>query len=199
MLPAESKRIFKEIIAFSLGLYVFGLLFWIVSNAMDQPKTEEDYFTRVGIELTLWENALIAILFWSAWRISGKLEQVNYWKIAVATLAILFVYYHLVYVFNWIDYYLVEGHPFEEEKMGLKELLALFDRNTRSAPRYDLVFYFSKIFQDLRYVNQIGGYIMVFFEFLYGHLTMPLWISAIAYVVRRKLTVGNGKIPELIS
>lgn len=199
-LPEESKQILKEILLFAFSLYITScLLFWLTDYLLGETKTEEAFWIRFDVKITIWRYFMFGMLFWVAWRVGDQMVKLDYFKLAVASIAVLFTSYHIGFICNWIDYYLIEGNPWKEQKMGLKELIGLFDGTTRSAPTYDLVLHFLMIFEDLRYANSRGfGYVLVFYDFVYGNLTMPLWISGIAYVLKIKSTSVTGKKIERI-
>lgn len=180
------KSVLKVVALFALLLFILGTFLSLFFNWLGEEKSDEEYFALFGIRIWVWDLMTAGLLFWAAIRISLKLTKPVYWKIALATLGIMVFHYHMCHVYALIDYYLIEG-PFPEPKGSeLEKVLTLFDRNARFEPTYDPIFQFFHVFTDLEYREIRRQYMYVFLNFLFGSLTMPLWISAVVFFIHRK-------------
>jgi uncharacterized membrane protein len=185
-----SKSILKVVAVFALLLFVFGMLLSSVFIWLSEGKTHEEYYTFLSIQIWTWDLITVGLLFLAAKRISVKLTKPSYWKIALATLGIMVLHYHLCYVYELMDYYIIKGPPMEQKGSELEKVLALFNGNSRLTPTYDPIFQFFHVFTDLQYRELRRQYLFVFLSFLFGNLTMPLWISAVVFFIQRK-KIGN--------
>jgi|GEM_PF-6026825 len=185
----SAKSILKIVAVFALLLFVLGMLLSSVFNWLSEGKSHEEYFAFIGIQIWIWNLMSASLLFWAAKRISAKLTKPVYWKIALATLGIMVLHYHLCYVYELIDYYIINDPPMEPKGSEFEKALFLLDGNLRLAPTYDPIFQFFHVFTDLQYSQLRRQYLFVFLSFLFENLTMPLWISAVVFFIQRKKAV----------
>jgi hypothetical protein len=162
---------------------------------MEGSSTEER-LEWLGLQSWIHELVSISIFFMAAFFIARKFVQPNYWKIALALVAIAVITFHIGYIAWCVDYYWIKGLT-PEPKDPMEQLLSMVTfTGPPSEPVYQPIEAFFQPFILLTYEQFRDDYSYVFFNFLFGTLTKPLWISAVAYYVLKK---RRGKISKVQS
>lgn len=189
IMSPQSKSIAYRILFFAVALLVLELLVsWIFDLIGPKPKSIDD-LDRIIFRINVQNYLRLALLSLSAIVIAKKLSDLKYWRIALALIGIIVLNYHLVYLYNAIDYYWIKGLESQQGKQGLKSLLTLVSFEP-TPPRYEPVNHLTD-WQTLLYSDSIGGVsVMGMITFLfYGSICRVLWVSAIVYFffrIRRK-------------
>ncbi|MDF3029290.1 MAG: hypothetical protein K0S23_3597 [Fluviicola sp.] len=182
----QSKSIAYQILFFAGAILVLELLVsWIFDLIGPEPKSIDD-LDRIVFRISVQNYLRLALLFLSAIVIAKKMSDLKYWKVAFALIGIIVLNYHLVYLYNAIDYYWIKGLGPQQGKQDLKSLLTLVSFEP-TPPRYEPVNHLTD-WQTLLYSGSGGGLsVMGLITFLfYGSICRALWVSAIVYFLFRK-------------
>lgn len=178
------KSVLYRIIIISFTMLVINLIVgWIFDSIYPKPKNMDDLDT-VFLQIKIQDYLQIFLLFFSAVLIVKKIPDLNYWKIALGLLGIIVLNYHLAYIYEVVDYYLIKGLTPSPEKNDLKSLLTLFSFEP-TPPHYEPINHLTNwhLFYTFSGEISLGGF---FYFVFYGSVSRVLWISAVVFFIQRK-------------
>ena len=181
------------VIVFAVVLYSANFIINRIENYVMEGASNEDWMKWLSLQLWIEELVSIGIFFTAAFFIARQLMRPGYWKMALCLVGITVINFHIGYVAWCIDYYWIEGlTPRAESPMEQLGQLVTFT-GPPSEPIYQPIEVFFRPFIDLTYQQFRSDYAYIFFNFLFGTLTMPLWIAAVTYfIVRKKRKKSQG-------
>lgn len=185
-MSSEFKSVLYRVIIISFAMLVIHLIVgWIFESIYPQPKSVDDLDT-VFLNIKVHDYLQIFLLFLSAVLIVQKISDLKYWKIALGVLGIIVLNYHLGYIYEALDYYLIKGLKPQPEKHDLKSLLTLVSFEP-TPPRYEPISHLTN-WQTLLYSGPTGklGFESIVNFLFYGSICRTLWISAIVFFFFRK-------------
>lgn len=185
MASQDRKLILKNILVFGGILGAVNIILSIVLQQLHAGKSQGELTMLIETEFWLWELVRIGVLVWSLFYITKKLEEFNYWKLVVNSIGIVFLTYHLFYLFDVIDYYVIHEPPVKTDTSALDKLLTLMEYNP--PPRYlPYQLFISPLIDDIPFLIRAGEYSQVLSMLIFGVVTQPLWISTLMFFIFRK-------------
>lgn len=179
---SENKRLLYRILILSFVMWLINFIaFRILDAIYPWPASifnEEDLSMRIDIS---WYLQLV-LYFLAAFFVAKRITEVKYWKIALALLGIIVLVYHIGYIYQVIDYYLIKGRTSDPEKNDLKHILTTVSfKPPRYTPFDDLTNW--HMFYNFRGELSLGG---VLYFLLYGSVSIVFWISGLVYLYFRR-------------
>lgn len=183
-MSSNNKKFLYRILILSFAMWAINFIaFRILDVFYPWPESiahEED----LSMRLTISGYLQLVLFFLAAFLVAKRIADLKYWKIALILLGIIVMGYHLSYIYQLIDYYLVRGLSSEPEKTDLKQILELVPSKP-SPPRYapfdDLTNW--HLFHNFR--GRISFWGVIYFLF-YGSVSRVAWISALVYFYFKK-------------
>lgn len=182
----DTKLILKSSLLFG-GVFAFlNSITSLILQELNAGKSEAELIDSIVAHSSVWDAIRIGLLVWALIYLSQKLDDFRYWKLAVAAGVLVIVNYHLVYIYEAVDYYFIYKPPVKTHHSRIEEVLGLIDLNTRIAPVYAPFDHLTG--WQMMYGGPFGevSFGRVIFVLFYGALTLPLWLSAIVYLLFRK-------------
>lgn len=191
----RSKTYLKTILWFSIFLGGFTLLLDLVSELFDTGKPFSDeigFWYMIEFYLIGFCNA--ACIFLALRRIIRKTQEAHLLKLIGCALAIIFIVYNILYLWDVIDYYYIEGYTDTVSKDSLEVLLD-FMSSTRNKPRYDLYNHFIYFpYWTLMFAIESLNVVDLLFFLLTDRIVMPVLVSiGLYFYYRKRVKNQSGK------
>jgi hypothetical protein len=176
VLSSEVKSSIYRVVIFALAIWLIQLLLAWVWDAFVVPKPKNVMDLKLVFLCQEIQDYLeLVLLFVSGSFIAKKITNLKYWKIVLGLLGIIVLNYHFVYIYDAIDYYLIQDLNPKLEKKNLESMLSLIS-STPSPPNYAPVQHLI-CWQLLIYSPWYGVFLFLF----YGSVARVFWISGILF------------------
>lgn len=192
-----AKRTLLKIIAFALVIWILNIVLHQIFKLFIDGKNPAEQMSLYGVEILISDFMNVGLLFLSAFLIAKNFRPAGYWKIALSLLGITVFWFHLGYLYWVIDYYLIQGLTPPKKLDPMQELANFFDPSIPTPPFYKPVEHFLQPFINVQYREYRRNVEMLIFGFLFGSLTMPLWISAVTYYILKRKQRISVKIENI--
>jgi hypothetical protein len=172
-------------------LWISNIVLGQIFKLFADGKNPGEQMYLYGIEIWISNFLNVGILFYAAFLIARNSNTPGYWKIALSLIGITVIWFHLGYVYWVIDYYFIQGLTPPKNLDPMQELDSFFDPNISTPPFYKPVEHFLQPFINVQYREYRRNFELLIFGFLFGSLTMPLWVSAVMYsILKRKRSIS---------
>lgn len=187
----DTKLILRSSLLFGAIFACLNIIASLILQELNAGKSEAELIDSIAAHSLLWDAIRIGLLVWALLYLTRKLDDFRYWKLAVAAGALVIVNYHLVYIYEAVDYYFIYKPPVKTHHSRIEEFLGLIEQDTRIAPAYAPFDHLTG--WQMIYGGPFGeiSFGRVIFVLFYGALTLPLWLSAIVYLLFRKRKKGQ--------
>ena len=179
----DSKALINNVFVFGVILGIIEIIVYLGLNYLHSGKTAAALITYDEVEFWMWMIIRIGVLFWALSRLSRKLEVFSFWKLALASIGIMVLNYHVFFVYDVLDYYVIHEPPHDVSSNVLDNMLNLMQY--RPAPSYSPIQVFLVPLTNCISFIRYGEFAALFNILFFGALTLPLWVSAVVFFIFR--------------
>jgi len=190
----DGKTLINNVLVFGVILAIVEISVFLIVTYLHYGKSLMVLATYSTIEFWIWMIVRIGILFWALSRLSLKLEVFRFWKLALAAIGIMVLNYHLFYVYDVLDYYVIHEPPHDTGSDVLENMLSLMQY--RPAPSYAPIQVFLLPLTDILFFIRYGEFVSLLSLLFFGALTLPLWVSAVAFFIFRNKVRNKNHFTE---
>ncbi len=185
----DTKTILKNILLFGLILTIADIIGLFIFKSLYSSKDFHELAVNLRIEDWIWRIIRISVLFWALRQLTRKLEVFRYGKLVIAALGIVIVDYHLYFVYDMVDYYIIHEPPPDPGQDALQNILSLMQY--RPKPEYTPYRFFLLPLTDILFFIRYGEFTSLFFLLLFGSITLPCWVSTVTFFIFRNKDRNN--------